>query len=243
MAKEKKEKGAKKIGNKAVNSTKNFWKDFGKFISRGNVVDMAVGVVIGGAFSAIVTAVVSILLAICTWQIPGGIKGWVTVLPAANSAQAGVAGVGQVFTTDQLTAVVIRFAASQGSNVGTINPDGTAVITDTAGYGSMQTALLGKYTLHGGKYVYNNAAILDWGTLVNAIISFLVIAFVLFLIIRTIARVQAKNAALKEKAKEEYYKKHPEERPVEPEPEAPKPTTEELLTQILAELKKGEVKK
>lgn len=35
---------------------KKFWGDFKKFISRGNVVDMAVGVIIGGAFSAIVTA-------------------------------------------------------------------------------------------------------------------------------------------------------------------------------------------
>ena len=32
-----------------------FGADFKKFISRGNVVDMAVGVVVGGAFSKIVT--------------------------------------------------------------------------------------------------------------------------------------------------------------------------------------------
>lgn len=234
MAKEKKEKKTKKL----VEGSKGFWKDFGNFIARGNVLDMAVGVVIGGAFSAIVTAVVSILLAICTWQIPGGIKGWVTVLPAANDAQAGVKGVGQWFVTDDLSKIVINYANSQGATVGTIAADGSVVITDAGGYGNMQTALLGKYTLHGGKYIYNSAAILDWGTLVNACISFVVIAFVLFLIIRTVAKVQAKNAELKAKAKEEYYKKHPEERPVEPEPEAPKPTAEELLTQILAEIKK-----
>lgn len=35
---------------------KKFWQDFKKFISRGNIVDMAVGVIIGTAFSAIVTA-------------------------------------------------------------------------------------------------------------------------------------------------------------------------------------------
>lgn len=35
---------------------KKFIADFKKFISRGNVVDMAVGVIIGSAFSAIVTA-------------------------------------------------------------------------------------------------------------------------------------------------------------------------------------------
>lgn len=33
--------------------------EFKKFIARGNVMDMAVGVVIGGAFSAIVTAIVN----------------------------------------------------------------------------------------------------------------------------------------------------------------------------------------
>lgn len=35
-----------------------FIKEFKEFISRGNVMDMAVGVIIGGAFSAIVTALV-----------------------------------------------------------------------------------------------------------------------------------------------------------------------------------------
>lgn len=35
---------------------KSFWKDFKAFISRGNILDMAVGVIIGSAFSAIVTA-------------------------------------------------------------------------------------------------------------------------------------------------------------------------------------------
>ena len=35
---------------------KKFFQDFKKFISRGNILDMAVGVIIGGAFSAIVTA-------------------------------------------------------------------------------------------------------------------------------------------------------------------------------------------
>ncbi|MBP5357310.1 MAG: large conductance mechanosensitive channel protein MscL [Clostridia bacterium] len=35
---------------------KKFFKDFKAFITRGNILDMAVGVIIGGAFSAIVTA-------------------------------------------------------------------------------------------------------------------------------------------------------------------------------------------
>ena len=35
---------------------KKFWQDFQKFIKRGNVVDMAVGVAVATAFTAIVTA-------------------------------------------------------------------------------------------------------------------------------------------------------------------------------------------
>jgi len=35
---------------------KKFWQDFQKFIKRGNVVDMAVGVAVASAFTAIVTA-------------------------------------------------------------------------------------------------------------------------------------------------------------------------------------------
>lgn len=35
---------------------KKFLKEFKKFISKGNVLDLAVGVIIGGAFSSIVTA-------------------------------------------------------------------------------------------------------------------------------------------------------------------------------------------
>ena len=33
---------------------KNFFAEFKKFITRGNVLDMAVGVVVGGAFTAVV---------------------------------------------------------------------------------------------------------------------------------------------------------------------------------------------
>ena len=39
-----------------------FWSDFKKFITKGNVVDMAVGVVIGGSFSKIVTGLVNYII-------------------------------------------------------------------------------------------------------------------------------------------------------------------------------------
>ena len=84
---------------------KKFFADFKAFISRGNILDLAVGVVIGGAFNAIVTALVNILLSICTWAVPGGLKGLVTVLPAANDVQRGMneaIGLGQKFAASDL---------------------------------------------------------------------------------------------------------------------------------------------
>ena len=51
-----------------------FFADFNKFITRGNVVDMAVGVVVGGAFSKIVSALVSEIITPCITAITGGGK-------------------------------------------------------------------------------------------------------------------------------------------------------------------------
>lgn len=48
-------------------------KEFKKFISRGNVVDLAVGVVIGGAFSKIVTSLVDNIIMPIVGIIIGGI--------------------------------------------------------------------------------------------------------------------------------------------------------------------------
>lgn len=42
-----------------ANEKKGLFKEFKEFISKGNVVDMAVGVIIGGAFTAIVTSLVN----------------------------------------------------------------------------------------------------------------------------------------------------------------------------------------
>ena len=41
---------------------KGFFKEFKKFITRGNVIDLAVGVIIGSAFTAIVNAVTKNIL-------------------------------------------------------------------------------------------------------------------------------------------------------------------------------------
>ncbi|WP_051158495.1 large conductance mechanosensitive channel protein MscL [Nodosilinea nodulosa] len=45
--------------NRAVNSAGGFMRDFREFLMRGNVIDLAVAVVIGAAFSAIVNSFVA----------------------------------------------------------------------------------------------------------------------------------------------------------------------------------------
>ena len=45
--------------NKAIQKTTGFFKEFKDFISKGNVIDLAVGVIIGGAFSGIVNNLVT----------------------------------------------------------------------------------------------------------------------------------------------------------------------------------------
>lgn len=199
---------------------KGFFTEFKEFINRGNAFMLAVGVVIGGAFSAIVNAFVGILLSLATWPVPGGLKGLVSVLPALNPAQEGP--VGQQFAMSDLPTKTIEFAQSQG----------VTITKESVDFINWQTSLLGKYDQHGTIFTFKGAAVIDWGTFLTAVISFIIIAVVLFIIVKAAASIQKKNDSIKAKALEEYYKKHPEERPVPPEPGVPAPTTEELLTQI-----------
>ena len=224
---------------------KKFFADFKAFISRGNVLDMAVGVIIGGAFGAIVTALVNILLSLCTWGVPGGIKGLVTVLYAANDAQAGMAlGLNpadltqkfQTFTTDQFNEAATFIGTQANAN-------------DPVLYGA--NILNAKYTLHGTTYTYNMSAVIDWGTFINAIISFLIIAFTLFIIVKIAVASAKKRADIKAKIEAEKYKKwaeaHPEEaaelerKKAEEEAEAErlknyKPATTDDVVKLLAEI-------
>ena len=49
-------------------------KEFKEFISKGNVMDMAVGIIIGGAFTAIVTALVDSILMPVIGALCGGLS-------------------------------------------------------------------------------------------------------------------------------------------------------------------------
>ena len=53
---------------------KGFMKEFKEFISRGNVMDMAVGIIIGGAFTAIVTSLVDNIIMPLISGILGGMS-------------------------------------------------------------------------------------------------------------------------------------------------------------------------
>lgn len=207
----KEEKAAKKAERKAAKKKvkekgTGTWAEFKKFISKGNIVDLAIGVIMASAFSAIVTALTNILLSLATWGVPGGLSGLVTVLSPLNDSQAGVNGV-QFF-------------------------DASSIVWAMAETGLDESGIAAQYTLYGGTYVYNGAAVIDWGTFINAIISFLVIAITLFAFVKIVAYVKTVNKQIQDDALERYYEKHPEERPAPAEKEAPKPTEVELLVQI-----------
>ena len=145
---------------------KKFLEEFKAFVMRGNVMDMAVGVIVGGAFGAITTALVS-----------------------------------NVVTP--LLAVLFKSP----------NPDALNITLRAA-----------------DEAAGTEAIVLGLGTFLGAIINFLVIALVLFSVIK------AMNKA-KELAEKALNKKKEEEAAAAAE-EPKGPTTEELLTEILAELKK-----
>lgn len=57
-----------------MEKAKGFLAEFKKFISRGNVMDMAVGIIIGGAFTAIVSSMVNDMLMPVIGKIIGGVN-------------------------------------------------------------------------------------------------------------------------------------------------------------------------
>ena len=128
---------------------KKFFGEFKKFITRGNVMDMAVGVIIGGAFSAIVTALTNhVLMPVINW--------FLLIITGGNGLDSIYTYLNKVETTNDLGEKVI----------------------DTA-----------------------NSIYIDWGAFITAIINFILIAFVLFMIIRTFNRVAEANKRIKEDAK------------------------------------------
>ncbi|HEX2556238.1 MAG TPA: large conductance mechanosensitive channel protein MscL [Microvirga sp.] len=84
--------------------------EFKKFAMRGNVVDLAVGVIIGAAFGAIVTSLVQDIIMPLIGAVTGGLDFSNYYLPLSSKVQAGLAyadakkqgavvGYGQFLTT------------------------------------------------------------------------------------------------------------------------------------------------
>jgi len=75
---------------------KKFWREFKTFITRGNIMDMAIGVIIGGAFSAIVTALtqqiimplINALLSLINGT--AGLEGAITMLRPVKDALGNI---------------------------------------------------------------------------------------------------------------------------------------------------------
>ena len=162
--------------------------EFKAFITRGNIVDMAVGIIIGGAFTAIVTALTSNILT-----------------PLINWALSYMCGDGAL--------------------------------------DSARTILGKKVYLETGEIDWASTNYIDWGAFISAIINFLLIALVLFFIVKALNTADKKAKEAKARQLEAYYQKHPEERPVPPEPAAPVPTELDVLNEIRDILKEKQEKK
>lgn len=70
---------------------RKFVDEFKKFISKGNVVDMAVAVIMGGAFGKIVTSLVNDIIMPLISVVIGGlnVKDWKWIIKAAEKNAAG----------------------------------------------------------------------------------------------------------------------------------------------------------
>lgn len=67
------------------------WKEFKEFITRGNVMDMAIGIIMGAAFTAIVNSLVSDLVMPVIALATGGLdfQDWVIPLYGENNIAIG----------------------------------------------------------------------------------------------------------------------------------------------------------
>ncbi len=146
---------------------KKMAKEFKEFIMRGNVLDMAVGVIIATAFGAITTTLVQKVLMPLIGCIFGGVD------------------------LDKLN-ITLKAAVMEGGEV------------------------------------VKEAVVMEIGTLITAIINFIIVALIVFLIVKAFNKAREVAEAKRKK----------EEEAAPAEPEEPKPTTEELLAEILEELKK-----
>ena len=90
------------------------WEEFKKFAMRGNVIDLAVGVIIGAAFGAIVTSLVGDIIMPIVGAVTGGLdfSNYYTPLSAkvdASAAYADAKKQGAVLGWGQFLTAAINF--------------------------------------------------------------------------------------------------------------------------------------
>ena len=92
--------------------TTGFFAEFRKFVARGNVIDLAVGVIIGGAFSSITNSLVNDIIMPVFSVMLGGINfsDWKWVLkPATDTTEAITVNYG-AFLSAVLNFLILAFA-------------------------------------------------------------------------------------------------------------------------------------
>jgi len=122
---------------------KKFFEEFKKFITRGNVIDMAVGVIVGSSFTAIVNGMSNFILK-----------------PIINALLALIFGKNSL--SDLHTFLITAYVKDEAGN-------DTAVV-DLA-----------------------NSIYIDWGSFINAVINFFLVAFVLFSIVKIINKIREEH--------------------------------------------------
>lgn len=93
----------KELGEDVEKKSREFWTDFKKFAVKGNIVDLAIAVVIGTAFNKIVSSLVSCVIApLTSMLIPTGdlasLK-WVLKPAIEADEEAGIEAVAEVAVT------------------------------------------------------------------------------------------------------------------------------------------------
>lgn len=133
--------------------------EFKTFITRGNVLDMAVGVIVGGAFTGVVNGLTNFILKpIINWIL--------SLLLPGNGLEAAIT----FFPNCKATTLVEKL------------DENGAVMVDANGNAIMEEVV-----------DLANSIYIDWGAFIGAIINFILIAVVLFAIVKIINSVRASH--------------------------------------------------
>ena len=102
---------AEKESNKGeLIKVKKFLHEFKEFAIKGNMIDMAVGIIVGGAFTALVTSIVSNLATPLIGILIGvDLKAWEIELPRLyGNAEPSVLGIG-LFLNNVISFLIVAF--------------------------------------------------------------------------------------------------------------------------------------